>query len=116
MAGVQRIDEVLYDAAKVDGANPFQQFIHVTLPGLRSEITVAIVTTLISALRVFDVIYVMTNGGPGGRTMTTSFLLIRNAFRFNNIGYASAIAVVQTLMILTIAYVVIRLRSDRSLK
>lgn len=110
IAGVQRIEEALYDAAKIDGANEFQQFRHVTLPGLRSEISVAMVTTLITALRVFDLIYVTTLGGPGNQTMVASLWLYRNAFQQNRVGYAATIAVVLTVTILVISYLVITLR------
>ncbi|NPV87302.1 MAG: sugar ABC transporter permease [Anaerolineae bacterium] len=104
MAGVQRIDEALYDAAKVDGANAWHQLLHVTIPGIRAEISVALVTTFIAALRVFDLIFVTTRGGPGSETMVTSLWLYTNAFQINRVGYAAAIAVVQTFIILAISY------------
>jgi len=104
MAGVQRIDESLYDAAKVDGANEWYQLLHVTIPGIRSEISVALVTTFIAALRVFDLIFVTTRGGPGSETIVTSLWLYTNAFQINRVGYAAAIAVVQTAIILLISY------------
>jgi raffinose/stachyose/melibiose transport system permease protein len=110
IAGVQRIEEALYDAAKIDGANEFQQFWNVTLPGLRSEISVALVTTLITALRVFDLVYVTTKGGPGNQTMVASLWLYRNAFQLNRVGYAASIAVVLTIIILVISYLIITLR------
>jgi raffinose/stachyose/melibiose transport system permease protein len=110
IAGVQRIEEALYDAAKIDGANEFQQFWNVTLPGLRNEVSVALVTTLITALRVFDLVYVTTRGGPGNQTMVASLWLYRNAFQLNQVGYAASIAVVLTVIILFVSYVVITLR------
>ena len=110
IAGVQRIEEALYDAAKIDGANEFQQFWYITMPGLRNEISVAIVTTLIVALRVFDLVFVTTRGGPGDNTMVVSLYIYRNAFVINRAGYAAAIAVVMTIIILIISYGVITLR------
>lgn len=110
VAGVQRIDEALYDAAKIDGAGEFQQFRHVTLPGLRSEISVALVTTLISALRIFDLVFVTTRGGPGNQTMVATLWLYRNAFQINRVGYAAAIAVVLTVIIMLVSYAVLSLR------
>ena len=110
IAGVQRIDEDLYDAAKLDGANEFQQFSSITLPGLRNEITIALVTTLIAALRTFDLIFVTTKGGPANRTMVVAFDIYRNAFAINRVGYAAAIAVVLSVVILIISYAVITLR------
>lgn len=107
MAGVQRIDESLYDAAKVDGANSWQQLLNVTIPGISAEINVALVTTFIAALRVFDLVFVTTKGGPGSETLVTSLWLYQNAFQINRVGYAAAIAVVQTVIILIISYVLV---------
>jgi raffinose/stachyose/melibiose transport system permease protein len=104
MAGVQRIDESLYDAAKVDGANDWQQLLNVTIPGISAEVNVALVTTFIAALRVFDLVFVTTKGGPGNETLVTSLWLYENAFQINRVGYAAAIAVVQTIIILVISY------------
>ena len=83
LAGVERIEEELYDAAKIDGANEFRQFWHVTLPGLRNEISVALVITFIAALRTFDLVFVTARGGPGNETMVVSLWLYRNAFQIN---------------------------------
>ena len=110
LAGVQKIDETLYDAARLDGAGAWQQFRHVTLPGLRNEITVALVFTLIASFRIFDLIFVLTDGGPGNRTSVMSFQIYKNAFQFNQLGYAAAQAVILTLLILAVAIVVVRLR------
>lgn len=110
IAGVQRIDEDLYDAAMLDGAGEFEQFKTITLPGLRPEITVALVTTLIAALRTFDVVYVLTKGGPANRTLTMALEIYRNAFTIGRVGYASAIAVLLTLIILVVSYFIITLR------
>jgi len=110
IAGVQRIEETLYDAAKIDGANEFHQFWYITLPGLRNEISVAIVTTLIIALRVFDLVFVTTRGGPANETMVVALHIYRNAFVIDQVGYAAAIAVVLTITILIISYAVITLR------
>jgi raffinose/stachyose/melibiose transport system permease protein len=111
IAGVQRIEEELYDAAKIDGAGEVQQFWNVTLPGLRSEISVALVTTLITALRVFDLVYVITKGGPGNQTMVSSLWLYRNAFQLNRVGYAATIAVVLTAIILVVSYFALTIRA-----
>ncbi len=110
IAGVQRIEETLYDAAKIDGANELQQFWYVTLPGIRSEISVALVTTLIAALKIFDLVFVTTRGGPGNQTTVVSLWLYRNAFQINRMGYAAAIAVVLSAIIMIISYVVLTIR------
>ena len=68
VAGVQQIDTSLYDAAKVDGAGRFREFFAVTLPGLRNEIGVVLTLTVVAALRAFDLVFVLTRGGPGTET------------------------------------------------
>lgn len=109
IAGVQNIDEFLYDAAKVDGASELDQLWHVTIPGIRGEILVAVVTSFIAALRAFDLVFVTTRGGPGYETVVTSLYLYQNAFQLNRMGFASAIAVVQTVAILLISLFLIRI-------
>ncbi|MFZ3071453.1 MAG: sugar ABC transporter permease [Anaerolineaceae bacterium] len=106
LAGMQHIPEEYYEASSLDGANAFQQLIHITIPGLRSEIGVALVTTIIAALRVFDLVYVTTRGGPGNATLVTGFLIYRSAFLQNKIGYAATIATVLMLVILTISLLI----------
>lgn len=108
LAGMQRIQEEYYEAASLDGANALNQFLHITVPSLRSEIAVALVTTIIAALRVFDLVYTTTRGGPGESTMVTGFLIYRSAFMLNRIGYAAALATVLTLIILIISLLIRR--------
>jgi ABC-type sugar transport systems, permease components len=114
LAGMQHIQDEYYEAASLDGANAFKQFIHITVPGLRSEIAVALVTTIIAALRVFDLVYTTTRGGPGETTMVTGFLIYRAAFTNNRIGYAAAIATVLTLIILVISLFIRRYQQQGS--
>ena len=109
IAGVQRIPLDLYDAARVDGAGPVREFFAVTLPGLRNELVVALTLTVIFALRNFDVIWVMTGGGPGDATTTPSILLYEFGFQSRRLGTASAIAVILTILILVVAVVIVRL-------
>ncbi|AYY15291.1 sugar ABC transporter permease [Actinobacteria bacterium YIM 96077] len=100
LAGAQKIDTSLYEAAIIDGAGPFQQFRHVTLPGVRREITIAAVITTIAALASFDLVFVTTNGGPAGQTNVPALLVYRLAFNEGNIGSASALAVVLTVIVI----------------
>ena len=108
LAGVQKIPQSLYDAARVDGAGPVREFFTVTLPGLRNEIVVAFVLTTINALRSFDVIYNTNQGGPGTQTYVPSLYVYQNAFVYNRVGYAAAIAVLLAAAILAVALLVIR--------
>jgi raffinose/stachyose/melibiose transport system permease protein len=103
VAGIQKIDQSLFDAARVDGANELQQFLHVTIPGLRREIFVVLTFTFIAALKVFDLVFVTTRGGPGNETLVASLYLYRNAFQQNLVGYGAAVAVVITVVVVVIA-------------
>ncbi len=102
IAEVQRIDEELYDAAKIDGANTFQQFRYVSLPGLRHELLVAFILTTIAALRAFDLVFVTTRGGPGNSTMVATLYIFRQAFVLKRVGYAASMAVAMTTAMLAI--------------
>jgi raffinose/stachyose/melibiose transport system permease protein len=111
IAGVQTINPELYDVAKVFGANAWQEFWYVTLPGLRRQIVVAFVIRFIAAMRVFDLIYVTTSGGPGGITRVVSYELWQSAFQLNRAGYAASMAVVLTAIILVVSFVTLRLQA-----
>lgn len=112
LAGIQAINEELYDTAIVFGANPLQQFWYVTLPGLRQQILVAFVLTFIAALRVFDLVFVLTrSGGPGKETIVTSILVYQNTFNLNRAGYGAAMAVTLAVIIVTISALVFWLQS-----
>ncbi len=108
LAGMQRISEEYYEAADLDGANAWQELLFITIPGLRAEIGVALITTIIAALRVFDLVFVTTRGGPGEATLVTGFLVYRSAFLQNRTGYAAAIATILTLIILALSLLVRR--------
>lgn len=109
LAGLQKIPQSLYDAARVDGASWWGELRAVTLPGLRNELVVAITITLIITLRVFDIVYVTTHGGPGDQTTVPSLLIYLRAFTYGLAGNAAALAVVMALIILTISVTVNRL-------
>lgn len=113
IAGVQKIPISLYDAARVDGAGPIREFFAVTLPGLRHELVVAFTLTTIAALRTFDVIYVMTQGGPGTTTTVPSLEIYMRAFEYNEVGSAAAVSVALALIISVITVLILRL-GDRS--
>jgi len=106
LAGMQRIPEEYYEASSLDGASSFQQLIHITIPSLRSEIGVAMITTIVAALRVFDLVYVTTRGGPGNSTLVAGIVIYRAAFLQNQTGYAAAMATVLMLIILAISLII----------
>lgn len=92
-----------YEAAKIDGANGWQSFRHITLPLLMPFIVVALIIRCIDALKAFDTIYVITQGGPGSASETINIFLYLQAFAFYNVGYASAVVVVFFIIILALA-------------
>jgi multiple sugar transport system permease protein len=103
LAGLQGIPEALYEAARVDGAGPGQTFWRITLPALRPTIFYVVTMGLIGCFQVFDQIYVMTEGGPLQATLTTAYLIYREAFVNFEMGYACAIAFVLAAIIFACA-------------
>ena len=113
MAGVQQIPTDRYDAARVDGATAVREFFAVTLPGLRNEIVVALLLTIIAALRAFDVIFVTTKGGPGTETYVPTLLIYKRAFVSGEVGSAAAIATILTILVLVVSVGIRRLEEAR---
>ena len=109
IAALQGIPESIKDAARIDGVNAWQMFRHITIPLLRPTIFLAAVLTMISSFQVFDIIQVMTNGGPKDQTRVLVIDIYNNAFRFQRMGWASAVAMVLFLMVLSISLVQSRL-------
>ena len=105
-AGVQKIPQSLYDAARVDGAGPVREFFAVTLPGLRAEIAVALTLTTIAALRNFDLVYITTRGGPGGSTTVPAYVVYDKAFKSGEVGGASAVGVCLAAAIFVLAFAI----------
>jgi raffinose/stachyose/melibiose transport system permease protein len=114
MAGLQRIDPELYEAASLDGARWWHRFRHITVPLLRPEIYVVVLTTTISALKVFGPIYAMTSGGPGTATIVAAYFSYKNFFERAAVGYGATIATLLTVLILiiTIFYVRVQIAQD----
>jgi ABC-type sugar transport system permease subunit len=92
LAGLQAIDPALYDAARVDGAGAWQRFWHVTLPLLRPALGIALLFRALDALRVFDLIYVLTGGGPGTATEPLALYNFDVLFRDLRFGFGSALS------------------------
>ncbi|WP_307794060.1 carbohydrate ABC transporter permease, partial [Actinacidiphila bryophytorum] len=102
MTGINKIDPTLYDAARIDGTGPVQEFFAVTLPGLRREIGVCVTVTVIAALASFDIVYVTTQGGPGDQTMVPGLQIFQLAFTQRDVGLASANAIVLMVLVLLV--------------
>ncbi|MFF9472602.1 carbohydrate ABC transporter permease [Streptomyces roseolus] len=103
MSGLQRIDPELYEAASLDGATWWQRFTRITVPILRPEVYVVLVTTTIAGLKVFAQIFVLTGGGPGNSTLVPAYFAYQNFFERADVGYGSAISTTITLLVLIIA-------------
>ena len=93
MAGLAALPTDPYEAARIDGASAFQTFRYVTMPLVQPAVTVAVLFRLIDALKTFDIIFVMTQGGPADASTTLNVLLFNNAFSYFQMGYASALVV-----------------------
>jgi multiple sugar transport system permease protein len=109
LAALQNIPSSLYRAARMDGANQWQSFRYVTLPSLKTAIAIAVILQTIWALRVFDLIFVLTKGGPADGTVVMNFLAYRVTFNFLQFGYGAAIANVIFITSLILAIVYVRL-------
>lgn len=103
LAGMSKIDQSLYEAARIDGAGPVREFLSITLPGVRQELAVCVIITVIAALASFDIIYISTQGGPGNSTLVPGLQVYYLAFFDREIGTASALAL--TLMALVLLVV-----------
>jgi multiple sugar transport system permease protein len=105
LARLQDIPRELEEAATMDGAGPWQRFRHLTLPQLRPVFFFLGVVEVIGSFQVFDVVYIMTGGGPGRSTYTLGYMLYDQAFKYFDFGYASAVAVALFVIVLVIALV-----------
>lgn len=108
LAGMQNIDENIYEAAKIDGASTIRRIISITIPLLKNVLSVIIVLQIIYSFKVFDIVYVMTMGGPSGYTEVLGTLLYKNSFRLHKFGYASTISVIVFLVSIIAAIIYIR--------
>ena len=115
LAGLQDIDPALYDAAKVDGANRWRRFLHVTLPGLRPILLFVITVTILASANVFGQAYLITEGAPGDETRTAIMYIAEEGLRNFNMGSASAMSYVLALFLAVISvanFALFRYRED----
>jgi len=112
LAGLQSIPQELYEAAQLDGATGWRQFIHITIPMLSPQILFNTIISIIGSYQVFTASFVMTQGGPNNATLTMVLYLYQRAFMMTRFGYASAIAWVLFLIIM--AFTLLTLRTSRT--
>lgn len=110
LTGLSGISQSLFEAAKIDGANPFETFKNITVPLLSPTIFFVVIITAISSFQIFDLIYLMTGGGPLDSTNVLVYAIYKNAFEYFNVGKASAIAYVLFVLILILTLIQWNLR------
>jgi multiple sugar transport system permease protein len=116
LAGLQGIDVTLYEAARLDHATPWQQFRHVTLPGLRNTLIFVVMVTTILSFQLFDQVYILTQGGPQNATTTIMYQAVNSAFTEGDVGQGAAITVVFFVLVLIITLIQRRLlREEREI-
>lgn len=108
LAGLQAIPEEPYEAARIDGSSAWQTFVHITLPLLAPAILVALLLRTLDLLRLFDLVFILTQGGPGFATETISLYIYKTAFRFYDFGYAAAMSFVLLAVTLALSHFYIR--------
>jgi len=110
IAALQRIDPAVYDAADLDGASRLQRYFYITIPLIRPEIFVVVLTTIIYTLKTFAQVYVTTKGGPGRATIVPSYFSYQNFFIRSRVGYGATITTVLTIIICLVAIGFIRMQ------
>jgi raffinose/stachyose/melibiose transport system permease protein len=102
LAGLQTIPKDLFEAANLDGANKFQTFISITIPMLRETFVIVFALQVISSVKVYDIVYAMTGGGPAQSTQVMATWMVTQSFRFSNVGVGTAIACIMVLVLMVV--------------
>ena len=113
VVAIQAIPEEMYEAASIDGASVVQKFLNITVPMVRETVLVLTTITVIGGFKVFDIVWVMTAGGPNNASQTLGSYLYRVGFRNDEMGYASALATLLFFITLTFNFCTITHRPDR---
>jgi raffinose/stachyose/melibiose transport system permease protein len=117
IAAIQSVPTYLYEAAIVDGASRMRRFWSITLPMIRNSITICLFVTLNSAFQVFDVVYSLTGGGPGGATQVVAINIYKEAFaRSNRFGYATAKSTIVFLIVLIVTFIQLKVTQRKEVE
>lgn len=108
LAGLQSVPKELIEAARIDGANRWQTIRKVTIPLLKPYVFFCTLISLMAAIRVFDEVFVLTEGGPGNRTLTSSLYIYQQGFQKFNFGYSSALGLIVSIIIATFSIMMFR--------
>jgi ABC-type sugar transport system permease subunit len=114
LAGLQSIPKDLYEAARIDGANAWQRFRRITIPLLQPFTAINVLLASLGAFSVFDLIYVMTQGGPFKATNVAMVEVYLQAFQFNRLGYAGAMSIVLLALVATMSIVILRITKAKT--
>ena len=114
--GIKNIDQVLYEAAAIDGANQVQTFLKITLPLMKPVIQVNVTMAVISALKQMETVYLLTNGGPGNSTQFAANYLYQQAFKAYKYGYGNAIGVIFIIICLLATVILNKIFEERDVK
>jgi multiple sugar transport system permease protein len=114
LAGLQAIPVELYEAAEVDGASGWQMFWRITAPMILPVIIIGILSRAMDSFKLFDIVYLLTGGGPGDTTETISFYTYLQGFKFFSLGYTAAMAFLQLIIITVIAQVFLRFQQRQA--
>ena len=109
LAGLLAVPPELYQAASLDGASPVRRFWHVTLPSIRPVLAVAALLVTVTSMQVFDSVYVLTNGGPGGATRTAVFYIYTSIFETGNPGYGAVLSLILLAVVVVLTFAMARL-------
>lgn len=109
-SGLQKVDSQLIDAAKIDGANAWTRFRHVIIPQISSVLTMVIVYTVIGGFNVFDLVFIMTRGGPANASEVIATYTYKKSFVEGEVGYGAALSIVMTILALIAAVIAFRVR------
>lgn len=107
-AAIKSIPIDIIEAARVDGANPFQTFRHITLPMISLPVSVITITLVIGVIKVFDIVYIMSRGGPNGASRVIAYSFFEETFQSGKVGYGAAVAVLMVLLIIPVVALNIR--------
>ncbi len=116
LAGIQAIPRTIHEAASIDGVDVWQRFRHITFPLIAPAFTINVVLSMIGSLKVFDIIYIMTQGGPGRATESITTYIFSRAFEANKFGYGTAIAVVMFAIILVLSLIQLHFLTRREVR
>ena len=113
ISALQSVPQELYEAATVDGASSWNKFRYITLPLITSGTMVSFLMSIINGLRAYDVVKIMTDGGPGKMTETIVYNIVRYGFSSNMMGYSSAISVVLFVAIALVSIIIVQAFNKR---